>query len=45
MRRYDEAVQFCQQQLAASPRCVTFRLLRAEALFAMGDRAHAVAEL
>src|SRR5262245_40477471 len=44
-RRFDEAISFCQLQLAASPRCVTLRLLAARARLACGDRAGARAEL
>ena len=43
--RYREAIRFCQQQLAASPRCVTLRLWLARAFLADGAGAKGVAEL
>ena len=44
-RRYAEAIDFCQLQLAASPRCVTLRLLLARALLAQRQPVAAVAQL
>jgi murein DD-endopeptidase MepM/ murein hydrolase activator NlpD len=43
--RYREAIHFCQQELAASPRCVTLRLWLARAFLADGAGAKGVAEL
>ena len=44
-QRYREAITFCQQQLAASPRCVTLRLWLARALLSHGSGAAGVAQL
>ena len=44
-RRYREAISFCRQELAASPRCVTLRLWLARALLADGSGAAGVAQL
>ena len=43
--RYREAIRYCQQELAASPRCVTLRLWLARAFLADGAGAKGVAEL
>ena len=43
--RYREAIRFCQQELAASPRCVTLRLWLARAFLADGAGAKGVTEL
>jgi len=43
--RFREAIAFCRQELAASPRCVTLRLLLARALLADGSGAAGVAQL
>lgn len=43
--RYREAIAFCRQELAASPRCVTLRLLLAKALLDDGSGAAGVAQL
>ena len=43
--RYREAIRYCQEELAASPRCVTLRLWLARALLADGAGARGVAEL
>ncbi len=44
-KRYREAIRFCQQELAASPRCVTLRLWLARAFLGDGAGAKGVAEL
>ena len=44
-QRFREAIVFCRQELAASPRCVTLRLLLARALLAEGSGAAGVAQL
>lgn len=44
-KRYREAVAYCRQELAESPRCVTLRLLLAKALLADGSGAAGVAQL
>jgi murein DD-endopeptidase MepM/ murein hydrolase activator NlpD len=43
--RYAEAIAYCHRELAASPRCVTLRLLLATSWLALDERARAVAEL
>src|SRR5512135_2405675 len=43
--RYREAIAFCRQELVASPRSVTLRLLLARALLADGSGAAGVAQL
>ena len=44
-RRYGDAIAFCMRELAASPRCVTLRLLLARALLARHQRKDAAAQL
>ena len=44
-KRYREAIRYCRQELAASPRCVTLRLWLARALLADEAGAAGVAEL
>ncbi|MGZ3439868.1 MAG: peptidoglycan DD-metalloendopeptidase family protein [Polyangia bacterium] len=44
-RRYEEAITFCQLQLAASPRCVTLRLWLARALSLNGSATAAATQL
>ena len=45
LKRYRDAIAYCRQQLAESPRCVTLRLLLAKALLADGSGAAGVTQL